>query len=189
MLSIGMEKMVKALVGDLGSGEGVLILTRSTSEMVAVAKYADRIVKRARNFSRVTYENDDCFLFTLSFTVSEPSSDEPADLWVASILDATPDDLSAMTDGYNVTESVAWPDQEGVYVVLPYDDWEGVWFPDAEEGDPGPVRDPLPLFRPSEVVRALQFDVGKPEGWTPPGPQVSVWEHLRRNLTIDVRGR
>jgi hypothetical protein len=181
MLSTGMQGMVKALATVAGSGETTLILTRSTTEMVAVAKFVDRMLKRVQCFTRISYDDGDRFLFTLSFMVEE--DEELADIWVASIYDASPDSLEAFTDGQDAAEHVAWPDEAGIYTSLPYATWKDTWGPFGDER--GPLHE-RPLFRPADLFYALRFDVGKPEGWTPLSQRVSVYEHLRRNLSIDM---
>lgn len=190
MLSQGMEKMVVGLIDQLRSGrpaERILILARSTQEMIAIAKYGDHHLRRAEYFSRTCYEGDKRYLFTLSFPIAE--AEEPADLWIADIHEATPDSLYYFADGRDLTNHVAWPDEKGLYVVVPYETWKEVWLPGSSVGEELERSYPDPFFRPADVLAALRYDVGLPVGWAAPGRparRVSVWEHLRRNVSIDM---
>jgi hypothetical protein len=183
MLSSGMEEMISNLILNLNMNrpaEELLVLTRSTSEMVAAAKFADKFLKRAQYFGRTAYENDDHFLFTLSFTAVD--GEEPAELWIANIHDATPDTLSYFRDGNDAAHHVAWPDENGLYMVVRYSVWKEAWYPE----DSAP-RTASPFYRPKDVVAALRFEVGRLD--VASSPKVSVWEHLRRNVSISVKER
>lgn len=187
MINAKMEMMVRDLISTLRSNrpaERVLILARSASEMLAIAKYADDVLKRAEYFCRSAYEGDKRYLFHLSFPI--PETDDFADLWVANIHEATPDAMAYFADGGAVTDHVAWPDEEGLYVLVPYARWGETWYPGRREGWERDRPYPNPYFRPADVEYALRYEVGRPIGWVPPGRKVSVWEHLRRNLSINI---
>ncbi len=189
MLSPGMQKMVRELLRSSRTDlppQRTLILARSTPEMVAIAKYADNL-HRAQDFSRTAYEGDDRFLFVLSYVVQD--GEEPADLWVANMHEAVPDTFSYFADGGDATDYVAWPDEEGLYIVVPYSVWKETWHPGRSDGFDHDRPYPDPFFRPADVLYALRFDVGKPEGWAPPGRKVSVWEHIRRNVRASMPER
>ncbi len=187
MLAVGMQKMIEALLRSLQENlppERMLILARSTPEMIQIAKYADVVLRQAQDFSRTCYLNDKRYIFTLAFPVVD--SEEPGDLWVANIHEATPDSMSDFTDGGDATDYVAWPDEHGLYIVVPYSAWKDpasdIRQEAHEEGFPVDRPEGM-VFRPPQIVRALRFDVGQPVGWAPEPPRVSVWEHLRRNIT------
>ncbi len=197
MVSSGMQKMVQRLVQGLKLAPGperVLLLARTVPEMTAVAKYVDRVLRRAREFSRVVYEDGEQYLFTLSFFGSDVNADL-CEVWVADIHDATPDVLNYFTDGGHAADMVAWPNEGGHYIVVPYAAWQETWYPGSADGYPRYPKHTFPFYRPinilsqhpDEVRLCMQFDVGKPLGWMPPAPKVSIWEHLRRNLSIDLR--
>ena len=191
MINSKMEKMIRELIEQLrqpGPAESTLILTRSTAEMIAVAKYADERLGRAEYFARSCYEGDKRYVMRLSFVV--PEAEEPADLWVANLHEATPDTLSYFRDSADLTNHVAWPDENGLYGVVPYALWRDIWHPGyAETGFERDRSYPDPYFRPADVSPDLMYSVGNPLGWTPPGRKVSVWEHLRRNLSISMNER
>jgi hypothetical protein len=187
MISQAMEKMVRDLIEQLRTSlpsQKILILARSTQEMVSIAKYADQQLRRAEYFARISYEGDKRYIFQLSFPIQE--TDEPADLWVANLQEATPDTLAYFADGGDATDHVAWPDESGIYVVVPYERWRETWLPGSSLGEEHERDYPDPYFRPADVLYALQYEVGRPVGWVSPGPKVSVWEHLRRNVSIGM---
>jgi hypothetical protein len=184
MINQGMEKMVGDLIEGLKTSlrpERVLILARTTPEMVSIAKHADLILKRAEEFSRTCYEGDKRFLFQLGFPVG--GFDEFAELWVANLYEVRP---SAIDEDFEMIDQVVWPDEHGTYVVISFGEWYTQWQSAEEDLD----------FRPSHLYAGLlagsdmrqRFEVGRPDGWSPPGRKVSVWDHLRQNLA-EVNGK
>lgn len=191
MINVKFEKMIEALIEELRTvpDERTLLLTRNMPEMISAAKHADRVLHQAPYFCRSAYEGDSRYFFQLSFTVED--GEEPSDLWVANIYDAKPSMMEFFSDGHDAVNYVAWPDENGLYMVAPYSAWKEVWAPwtDADWiGDASPPQ-PQPMFRPETVVYALRFEVGPPVGWTPPGRKVSVWEHLLNNTRMKYDGK
>jgi hypothetical protein len=187
---LDLRKLIDFLLDDLrrSPGRDTLFLARTHAEMTQVAKYVDRVLRRSMCFTRMAYEGDrDHYLYTLTVDVEE-EEDEPSDLWVAEIHEATPDTiLYFREDGLDL---IAWPDDSGLYSLVDYNTWKTPWLPWIESWRFNKIKDQFeePFFRPPGVISANpSFEVGPPLGWTPPvplPPRVSVWDRLVRNSSI-----
>ena len=162
--------------------------------MEAVAEHIDKSLTRAPSFSRYDYEGGEGYLFVVGLPIDE-GSDDPAELWIATIQRGTPEELAYFKGGDRSdppVDFVAWPNEAGVYGVVNFMAWTLYWHEEerrvqsALEHDAGVCTEDA--YRPAHVpVIDRTFDAGLP---VEPEPsyhhRVSVYEHLRRNLTVDM---
>lgn len=188
-LTVGVQKMVESILAEMESGERTLILARSVAEMKIIAEYADPFLK-SNCFSRVSYHLREGHMYTISLPFEEIDGDPP-EVWVASIDQASPEEMTEFTEYRGVIDRLLWPDVEGVFALVAYQEWNDHWYEAESHQDPdSEIRVQVDPFRPKTVFTVgVRYSVGVPRTQHESKPvtrKVSVWEHVRRNALINT---